>query len=269
MKYDVGEESMNRSNANVLFSKNLFNVLIAALALMAVGLACGGGSKAPDEKQAGPEFVGLWTAKDGSTITIRADGGGDYKIGGSSVTGGSAVVSEKEKTLRITMLGMGSPMKIDKAPQNGEMTIDGIVYKKDGGSTTSDAKLEVPGNEKLQTLVKTTFLDFGDAVQSEDFSDFHKKTAKVWRDSSTPDELNEAFDVFIQDKENYNFKKAVAPLDATFSPAPAIEKVSGLDALVVKGYYPTKPLRSNFELKYAMDDGNWKLIAINIKAKNE
>ena len=40
------------------------------------------------------------------------------------------MVSEKEKTLRISMMGMGSPMKIDKAPENGEMTIDGLVYKK-------------------------------------------------------------------------------------------------------------------------------------------
>ena len=110
--------------------RNTITITLAFCALVFVGLACGGGSKAADEKQAGPEFVGAWTAKDGSSITIRPDGGADYKIGGSSVTGGTAMVSEKEKTLRISMMGMGSPMKIDKAPENGEMTIDGLVYKK-------------------------------------------------------------------------------------------------------------------------------------------
>ncbi len=251
--------------------RNLTTTLFALCALLAVGIACGGGAKSEDEKQAGPEFVGAWAAADGSTITIRSDGSADYKIGGSSVTGGKALVSEKDKTLRVAMLGMGSPMKIDKAPANGEMTIDGVVYKKAGGSTTStsDAKAEIPSNDKLQTLVKTTFLDFGDAVQAGDFTDFHKKIAKVWRDSSTPAELKDGFKVFVENKENYNFKKAVSPMDATFEPAPAIEKVSGLDALVVKGYYPTKPERANFELKYAMDDGNWKLIGINIKTTGD
>lgn len=245
---------------------NFTSLSIILIALLAVGIACGGGSKSTDEKQAGPAFVGAWAAADGSTITIRLDGGADYKIGGSSVSGGTALVSEKDNTLRIALLGMGSPMKIDKAPANGEMTIDGVVYKKGGGSTSSsNVKSEIPSKDKLQTLVKTTFLDFNDAVQGGDFTDFHNKIAKVWRDSSTPEKLGDAFKSFTDDKENYNFKRAVSPLDAVFTPDPVIEKVSEMDALIVKGYYPTKPARANFELKYVMDDGSWKLIGINVK----
>jgi len=245
---------------------NFISLSITLIALLVVGLACGGGSKSTDEKQAGPEFVGAWAAADGSSITIRSDGGADYKIGGSSVNGGSALVSENDKTLRVALLGMGSPMKIDKAPANGEMTIDGVVYKKSGGSSTStsNVKPEIPSKDKLQTLVKTSFLEFGDAVQGEDFSDFHKKTAKVWRDTTTPDKLDEAFKVFIEKKEIYNFNKAVAPLDAEFSPEPKFETVQGMDALIVKGTYPTKPQKANFEFKYVMDDGSWKLIGIDV-----
>jgi hypothetical protein len=141
------------------------------------------------------------------------------------------------------------------------MTLSGVVFKKGGGGSDtksdskSNGKLEVPNNDKLQTLVKTTFLDFGDAVQSGDFSDFHKHVAKVWQEQSSPDEMRDGFKSFVDDKEDFNFKKAVSPIDATFTPAPAIEKVSDLDALVVKGYYPTKPQRANFELKYTMEDG--------------
>ena len=90
--------------------KNLFAITFALSALLIVGLACGGGAKAEDEKDAGPEFVGTWTAADGSFITIRSDASADYKIGSTSVTGGVAKVSEKEKTLRVALLGMGSPM---------------------------------------------------------------------------------------------------------------------------------------------------------------
>lgn len=164
------------------------------------------------------------------------------------------------------MLGMGSPMKIDKAPANGEMTIDGLVYKRAGGSSTSstDAKPEIPSKDKLQTLVKTSFLEFGDAIQSEDFTDFHKKVAKPWRETSTPEKLNEAFKVFMEKKSTYDFKRVLMPLDATFSPEPRLEKVSDLDAMIVRGSYDTKPI-TNFEFKYTMDDGAWKLIGVNVQ----
>jgi hypothetical protein len=245
--------------------KNKLNVLLATLALIVVGLACG--SKTPPPAQ----HVGVWTGADGTIINIRADGSADYNSGSSKVTGGSAVIDEAAKTLKISLASLGPTFKIDKPPTGSEMTLDGIVFKKSGGSSetkTENTKLEIPSDDKLQTLVKTTFLDFGDAVQSGDFEDFHKKTAKVWRDDSSPEKLADAFKAFVDDKENYNFKKAVTPMDATFTPAPAIDKVSGIDALVVKGYYPTKPQRANFELKYTMDDGTWKLIGINIKVNN-
>lgn len=245
-------------------SKNAFTLVISLVILAAIGLACG--SKTPPPAA----YVGVWTGADGTLVTIRADGSGDYKSGSSSVSGGSVTVDEAGKTLKITFASMGPTFKIDKAPTASEMTLDGVVFRKTGGSDTksdtkTDSKPEIPSNDKLQTLVKATFLDFGDAVQSEDFSDFHKKIAKVWRDSSTPEELNEAFKTFTDNKEDYDFKKAVSPLDATFSPSPSIEKVRDLDALVVKGYYPTKPQRADFELKYTMEDGTWKLIGINIK----
>lgn len=247
--------------------KNKITLLLSTAILISVGLACG--SKTPPPAQ----YVGVWTGADGTLITIRADGSGDYKSGNSNVTNGSVAIDEAAKSLKIALVGMGPTYSIDKAPSGDQMTLSGVVFRRSGGSdtTTSTAteKPVIPGDEKLQTLVKTTFLDFGDAVQTEDFTDFHKKIAKVWRDSSTPDELNDAFKTFIDRKEDYNFKRAVSPLEASFTPAPAIEPVRGLDALIVKGYYPTKPQRANFELKYVMEDGNWKLIGINIKTTPE
>ena len=257
----------------VLFGKNsTASSLLVLASLLFVALACG--SKTPPPSQ----YVGVWTSDDGSTITIYSDGSGDYKSGSSSVSGGSTTIDETAKTLKISLASMGPSYTIDKAPSGNQMTLSGVVFKKGGGGSSSDSKsdskttsskAEVPSNDKLQTLVKTTFLDFSDAVQSGDFSDFHKKVAKVWQDQSSDDEMADAFKSFVDNKANYNFKKAVSPLDATFSPAPAIEQVSGLDALVVKGYYPTTPMRANFELKYTMEDGIWKLIGINIKTKSE
>ena len=107
---------------------NLFLLVAALAAVVFAGIACSGG--AADAKPAGPEFVGAWSAKDGSTITIRSDGSADYKSGSTSVSGGKAEVSEQEKTLRISLLGIGPKLKIDKPPANDEMTLDGVVYRK-------------------------------------------------------------------------------------------------------------------------------------------
>jgi hypothetical protein len=144
------------------------------------------------------------------------------------------------------------------------------IGNKNGQSNESKpAKSVIPTDDKVQTLVKTTLMDFSDAVQEGDFTDFYKKVAKVWQDDSTPEEMRRSFKVFIDNKEDYNFKKAIAPLDATLSPAPSIQQVSGLDALVVEGYYPTKPERATFELKYVDEDGTWKLIGIHIKTERQ
>ncbi|HVF47168.1 MAG TPA: hypothetical protein VNA17_06355 [Pyrinomonadaceae bacterium] len=248
--------------SDLISINNRRTLVVATVALLFVVLGCG--SKTPPPTQ----YVGAWDGDDGTLLTIRADGSGDYLSGGSKVTGGSVTIDEAAKTLKVTLASLGPTYTIDKPPTGDQMTLSGVVFKRRGGSpitTTGNAKSEVPDDDELQTLVKTTFLDFDDAIQSGDFSDFHRNVAKVWREDSSPDDLATAFETFVDNKSDYNFKRAVSPLDAEFSPAPAIEKVSGLDALVIKGYYPTKPQRANFDLKYTMDDGSWKLISINIK----
>jgi len=264
---------MKNSTAKAVASHNAITSLLLVFGIFfVVGFACNSGSK-----PLASEYVGAWTGSDGSSITLRADATGDYKSGGTSVSGGAVEVDDAHKELTIKLVGIGPTLKIDKSPANGQMTLDGIVYRRSGGSSDSETKSDtrstsrsaIPEEAKLQTLAKTTFMDFSDAVQAGDFEDFHKKVAKAWQEQTTPEEMAESFKVFVDNKEDYNFKKAVAPLDATFSPAPSIQQVAGMDGLVLKGYYPTKPERANFEFKYTNEDGNWRLIGIHIKTSRE
>lgn len=166
-----------------LFSINKLNMIIATVAIMIVGLACGSSTPPP------PQYVGAWTGDDGTLITIRGDGSGDYISGASKVTGGSVTIDEAAKTLKVTLASLGPTYTIDKAPAGNQMTLSGVVFRKNGSGSdtkTSDTTPEIPSNDKLQTLVKTTFLDFSDAVQSGDFDDFHRKAATVWREDSSP-----------------------------------------------------------------------------------
>ena len=99
---------------------------------MVVGFACGGSSTPPPSG-----YVGFWTGEDGSTITIRGDGGADYKSGGSSISGGSVTIDEGTKTLKISLAGFGPSYTIDKAPSGNQMTLSNVVYKKGVGSSDS------------------------------------------------------------------------------------------------------------------------------------
>lgn len=251
-------------------NNNFATALVAVGFLLVVGLACGSTTPPP------AQYVGVWSSSDGAALTIRADGSGDYKSGGTSVTNGSVTVDESAKTLKVSLAGLGPTFKIDKAPTDTEMTLDGVAFKKAGSTgsssnstknVTSDTDRSVPADDKLQALAKETFSDFSDAIQDRDFTDFHGKIATVWQKDSTPEELNDAFKPFIDNKENYNFKKALASQTAVFTPAPTFEKVAGLDALVLRGNYPTKPELTTFELKYVEEGSEWKLVGINVRTK--
>src|ERR1700752_3370914 len=110
--------------------KNRLNLLLAVGILVAICLACG--SKTPPPTQ----YVGSWTGADGTEITIRMDGSGDYKSGNSSVSGGTVGIQQSGKSLKITMLTRGPTFTIDKPPSGDEMTLSGVVFRKGGGSGT-------------------------------------------------------------------------------------------------------------------------------------
>lgn len=127
------------------------------------------------------------------------------------------------------------------------------------------AKPVVPNNDELITLVKTTLNDFSDAVQKEDFLAFHNTLYYELKMQKSADDLKEAFIDFVKDKDKFNLRNAIATLDPVFDPAPKIEYIKGLDALVAEGSFATKPTKTMFTLRYAWHGGSWKLMTINVK----
>lgn len=248
--------------------KNHFNILFSTFVLLAVGLACG--SKTPPPAQ----YVGVWTGDDGSLVTIRGDGSGDYKSGGTSVSGGSVTVDESAKTLKITLVSMGPTLTIDKPPAGDRMTLSGVVYRKSGGSDTktdttstktTGASDDIPSQDELQDLARTTVLEFNDAIQKDDFTDFHATLSKPFQKEASPEKLAGVFHGFVVAKIDF---RDIRDLDAKFTTTPAIVKQAGFDMLQLRGQYPTTPRKTNFELKYINEDGEWKLSHINIDTKN-
>jgi hypothetical protein len=265
-----------------------FNVLLVLCLFAFVGLGCfGSGRGGKDAKPIPAAFLGDWQGQDGSTLSIRADGTGDYHSGGKKVDGGTAEVSEADKTISITFFGIGETLKIDSPPQGDTMKLNGITYKRKGGFTVADtntssdnsnksensnkkststtksnaAKYEVPEDEEMQEMTRTALLDFNDAVQGGDFTDFHSTISKTWQKQTTPEKFNEVFSEFITKKVNIS---GVSNRDAEYSPEPAVQMDGGAKKLIAKGCYDVSPRPVGFTLKWIPEGKVWKLFGIEV-----
>ena len=77
-------------------------------------------------------FAGKWVSNDGTWIQVFNDGGGSFELSNSSVTGGSATLTDS--TIVIGLMGLDATFRIDKAPYEEDgvwkMDLDGNTYTK-------------------------------------------------------------------------------------------------------------------------------------------
>lgn len=123
---------------------------------------------------------------------------------------------------------------------------------------------DVPSNREIDELVQETLLDFNDAVQKGDFTEFHDKIANVWKSTSTPQKLNEGFKEFIDKKVEISSIRGKEP---TFDPQPTVTTKGKYKVLQVNGKYDTLPLPVRFENEYINEGGEWKLIGIRVDTR--
>lgn len=130
---------------------------------------------------------------------------------------------------------------------------------------TLQAAPSVPSKKELGTMVDKVMLAFNDAVQKEDFTGFMKTTHPLFQKEVSPEKFKTLFKDFIDQKGPIDkILKQTTDLEATFEPEPALDKDGDL---TVKGEYATTPSVVKFELVYRQDEGTWKLISIDVKAK--
>lgn len=276
----------------VIFGKDArLTAFFAVGLLIFVGLGCFGGSRSGSSTPLPETYFGSWTGQDGSTLTIRSDGKGDYKSGGTTVDGGTVGIDDAKKELSITFIGIGPTMKIDSPPSGDQMTLGGVIYKKNGGSSTTStdkkktvietaskaspevktgnknydkadaSRGEIPESDELQEMVQVTLVQFNDAIQADDFTDFFQTISKLWQRQSSPAKLKSTFQPFIDRKIDIG---AVRTMGANFTSKPRVDDSKGFKELILEGEYDTSPNPTKFELKYTPEGKNWKLTGIMV-----
>jgi hypothetical protein len=120
---------------------------------------------------------------------------------------------------------------------------------------------KAPSATLQEILIKVSLLTFNDANLTGNYSVFHARLSKPFRDQYPPERLAEGFKGFRDQKIDLD-------LIAVKQPIPVEEaKVDDRGVLTLKGYFDTQPSRVNYDLAFIMSDGDWKLIRINVDVK--
>ena len=127
------------------------------------------------------------------------------------------------------------------------------------GVSAAEAQNKVPSEPALEALVKTSLLSFNDANVTGNYTVFHAKLSKPFRQQFSPERLEETFKEFREKNIDIDVIAAFTP---TYEPAPLVDDEG---KLLVNGFFPTEPVRINFQLDFIPSDGEWKLIRINVK----
>ncbi|RYX86468.1 hypothetical protein EON83_02010 [bacterium] len=226
-------------------------------------------------------YAGKWKGTDGISLWIRGDGKGDFDAGSTNVSGGGVTIDEQAKTLSITsFFGIGKTWKIDKAPKSAdsaEMTLDGIVYSREGAAGDSEEDTEtgnskaislspVPSAAECDSLARATLTDFDNALATRDFKPFYQASAKVWKAQTNPTELKTAFKTFID--KGIRIGRVIREATPTYQkPRVRQTNFSPDGMLELAGSYPTKPYKTSFEISYLKDNGVWRPASFNISIK--
>lgn len=169
----------------------------------------------------------------------------------------------------ISVIALGCNCKKDFGTKTESNTTVANVESTPKKTSPEDAlsdssRGDVPSEREMERLTKRTLLDFNDAVQKGDFTDFHSKISNVWKKTSTPEKFNQGFREFIQKDIDIS---TIEGKIAQYDPQPTVKRKSGYKVLDAKGKYETSPLPVRFETEYIQEDGDWKLISIRVDTR--
>ena len=115
--------------------------------------------------------------------------------------------------------------------------------------------LDMPSPFVQEVLVKSILVTLNDAVAADNFTVFHAKISKPFRDQFPPEKLkatmvdkHAVFDAVVA-------KPIVADEDA---------KIDEKGVLRLKGHFETSPKQVKYQLGFIPSDGAWKLSGVTI-----
>lgn len=121
------------------------------------------------------------------------------------------------------------------------------------------AAQSLPNALVQEVLVKANLLSFNDAVAADNFTVFHARLSKPFRDQFPPERLRQTFKEFVEKRAAFEViagKPMVPTSDA---------KIDGEGVLRLHGRFETAPKQVKYQLGFIRSEGDWKLSSINVQ----
>lgn len=118
----------------------------------------------------------------------------------------------------------------------------------------------LPTPKVEEVLVKVALLTLNDANLTGNYDVLHAKMARPFRERFSAATLKQAFATFAG---HHIDAIAGMPIVSTEEP-----RIGDNGALLLRGHFDTTPSRLSYALDYAMSDGEWKLITIDVKVRS-
>lgn len=162
-----------------------------------------------------------------------------------------------------TASGGTVPLTIEYVEENDVWKIRSIS-KSAAGIVAADGEevageLEVPTLAERTALVKRSMHDFAVSLNEGNMQHFHGTLSALWRNQSTPEELEQVFGEF------YAQELDLLVLDA-MQPRPTNKPEIDADGVMtLTGRYATTPSEVTFTHRYIYEGTDWRLIGINVQ----
>ncbi len=145
------------------------------------------------------------------------------------------------------------------------------IYKKPTGIVTDDKsdsgekkeKAQVPSKEDIVTMTQESTLLFANAINAKSMAGFYDNISKFWQGKTSVNELNKAFQPFMDAGIDFTVLKDLQPV---FDKEP---ELSEYNELIIEGHYPTTPSVARFRNIYLNENGKWKLTGFHMILKGE
>ena len=133
------------------------------------------------------------------------------------------------------------------------------------GSDSDSEDSEMPDDDLIMALVRSTTAQFANAISTEDFSSIYNDASEDFKSTYTEQQMKDVFKDFIAKKKQVLpiLAKAVASTP-DYDGKPSLRTQSGLSILVVDAKYATKPLPTKVHYEYVKRDGKWRLLILKV-----
>ena len=120
---------------------------------------------------------------------------------------------------------------------------------------------KVPSALIQEILIKTYLLTLNDANLTGNYTVLQAKLAKPFREQFNAERLKKIFKPFVDKHIDYGIIAAKPPVASSES------KIDNRGALILRGYFDTKPSRVSYELDFIPSEREWKPIKLNVHVK--